>query len=56
MKRLVTIVAALTIAISYQVHTFAYLKLGTRVGTRTVTLKCRRCPFGISLPIAAPRE
>ncbi len=45
MKRLVTIVAALTIAISYQVHTFAYLKLGTRVGTRTVTLKWSQMPI-----------
>ena len=45
MRRVVAIAVAVSMAAAYQVPAFAYLKLGTRVGTRTVTLKWSQLPI-----------
>lgn len=45
MRRLLAIVVAVAVVATYQVPAFAYLKLGTKVGTRTVTLKWSQLPI-----------
>ena len=45
MKRLVTMAVVTALLAAYPVPTFAYLKFGTKVGTRTVTAKWTQMPI-----------
>jgi len=45
MKRLMTVCVATALLAAYQVPALAYLKLGSKVGTRTLTLKWTQMPI-----------
>ncbi len=45
MRRVVALAVTVAMAAAYQAPAFAYLKLGTKVGTRTVTLKWSQLPI-----------
>jgi len=44
-SRLLVLIAAVALVAAWQIPAFAYLKLGTKVGTRTVTLKWSQLPI-----------